>query len=296
LTTGNVCDHGGHVNPTLLLATTGSALEYSLHYGTNMCDGLLWSGKEGLKVALQKSVNIGITALRNRSVSISFAVGHALQFLDTLALNHAQFDLIETSNLADHLGMYNLLVQCPPLLKIPQQSILKACTFLHASIEESTKDYLNTVVGLPLEAYPAWLGVELFVPSDTFVGIGDDWNKSTQPFAHNIICCLDVNVGRNYEFYYFVKSMRPAQPISLSESPFLVNAALDCMKPPVFQVHKSACSPEDVHLRLIHLQRCWHMRSHNSVFQSLRKLWLMLKLSCLAHFICGMQFFLLRRC
>jgi hypothetical protein len=84
---------------------------------------------------------------------------------------HAYFDVVTTSNVADHIGLSTLLFLARPLL-VPGGTLLTT-SFLHMDRFGSTKEYLSSSL---LESDPAWWPT-LF----GFRAMGYESNSSTSP-------------------------------------------------------------------------------------------------------------------
>ncbi|KAJ3090947.1 hypothetical protein HK102_002153 [Quaeritorhiza haematococci] len=116
-------------------------------------------------------------------VQVTFCIGDALSTMDELTRDKKKFDVIDSSNLVDHLGMFNLLVSGSILLKHPNESYLKTCSFRLHAVASSREEYLDVVTGLPIESagIPSLhvrevdRGLEI---SCYFPGLVGDWNPS----------------------------------------------------------------------------------------------------------------------
>ncbi|KAJ3317796.1 hypothetical protein HDU76_001051 [Blyttiomyces sp. JEL0837] len=153
---------------------------------------------------------------------ISLGVGHALQFMDQLLIKKRSFDVIDTSNLADDVGMFNLMVNGSALLKQPQQSILTTCSCWLHEFAASREDYLDKVVGLPAHAYSTVLGLELKTTND------DHWVSQIAQFAPGN-CRTMMTVDNSYEFFYWRECPPSIRPVSIKGSPFLMDALKKCL-------------------------------------------------------------------
>lgn len=71
------------------------------------------------------------------------------------------FDVIDTSNLSDHIGLLNVLVCCSPRLKVPNTSLLFTSSMLWSGECDSIEKYYDRCVGVPLQLLPTVLGLKL---------------------------------------------------------------------------------------------------------------------------------------
>ncbi|KAJ1551733.1 hypothetical protein HK096_002739 [Nowakowskiella sp. JEL0078] len=160
---------GDSLNPSLHFVLPDGSFEYGLHYETNPYEGHRLDLELGLKQSVLQNLEHWIESFRIMKGYIrvvSLGTCHVLQFLDKLIMERRKFDIIETSNLADHVGMLNLLVNCSVLLKEPRLSFLKTCSFLLYEFSGSRTEYLNIVTGMPKEAYSTLLGLDLNFSDD----------------------------------------------------------------------------------------------------------------------------------
>ncbi|XP_027036472.1 uncharacterized protein LOC113665018 [Pocillopora damicornis] len=73
------------------------------------------------------------------------------------------FDVIDTSNLSDHIGLLNVVVCCGPRLKVPTASLLFTSSMLWCGECDSIEEYYNKCVGVPLQLLPTVLDLKLAV-------------------------------------------------------------------------------------------------------------------------------------
>lgn len=73
------------------------------------------------------------------------------------------FNVIDTSNLSDHIGLLNVVVCCGPRLKVPTASLLFTSSMLWCGECHSIEEYYNKCVGVPLKLLPTVLGLKLAV-------------------------------------------------------------------------------------------------------------------------------------
>jgi hypothetical protein len=187
------------INPSLLRIELDGTFSYCLHYDTFPYEGHLFrqgtSVRGSMKFQLEKWIQ-GFEKMKKK-VSFCFSSQHAISFMDHLFLDFSKrFDVIETSNLADHVGLLNLLVSGSNLLK-NDASLLKVCSFLLFNFAKSREEYLAIVTGMPKEAYPTLLGVELYE------NLHDpkDWTSFIYPFEKNIT--MSQNQRKHETFLFF---------------------------------------------------------------------------------------------
>jgi hypothetical protein len=83
-----------------------------------------------------------------------------------------------------------------------------------------SEEYLEIDTGMPKEAYPTLLGVDLYETQDP-----KEWTTYIFPFEKNIAMSLLPGNQRKHETFTFRRVLRPIHPGSLKESPFLI----DCL-------------------------------------------------------------------
>eukprot|EP00271_Cylindrocystis_brebissonii_P017956 TRINITY_DN4894_c0_g2_i1.p1 TRINITY_DN4894_c0_g2~~TRINITY_DN4894_c0_g2_i1.p1 ORF type:complete len:367 (-),score=33.99 TRINITY_DN4894_c0_g2_i1:694-1794(-) len=217
--------NGSRSNPTFLLVNPDGTFLYAVHYGAHPFEGIHPLPNKSLTDSLLSHIydwKAAFLAALPRIAFVAFNASHALHFLDTLISQRARFDVIDTPNLCDVVGLLNLLVPCSPLLAIPGMSLLKACSFFHARYATNHREFLESVTCLSSEAHPTLLG--LAVPgADPY-----DWATFTQPFCWADSQLFPDVLRQNVGYYTFVKTSPPEVPIALSESPFLVDTILTC--------------------------------------------------------------------
>jgi hypothetical protein len=140
--------------------------------------------------------------------------------MDSFLLLGEKFDVIETSNLADHIGLLSLLVSGSVILN-NECSILKACSFLFYNFAASRQEYLDIVTGLSEEAFPTLLGLELKSLEKS------DWLSSISAFPVSL-AQLIASQGRNYEFFVFRKAPTSDIPVAIDSSSFILGQLVNC--------------------------------------------------------------------
>ncbi|KAI9184084.1 hypothetical protein H9P43_003137 [Blastocladiella emersonii ATCC 22665] len=152
--------------------------------------------------------------------TVSFAVGHAVTLMEELTADPSKrFNVVDTANLQDSVGMLSLLVHGSALLKPgtypDQQSLLLTYTTKMSSIADSRDEYLAAVTKFPLGAFPALLGLGLLErPGE------EHWSNNLQHFAWSV----DQIETQRYQYFTFYRLPAPTVPIALEESDLLRNA------------------------------------------------------------------------
>jgi hypothetical protein len=113
--------------------------------------------KKNLLLKVEKWIKV-FNKMKKR-VSFQMDFSHCLTLMDSLIDEGSTFNLIETSNLADHMGMLNLLIGASNLLK-NSNSIIKTSSFFVYADHSSLKEYLEYYIGIPMDTYPTFLGLD----------------------------------------------------------------------------------------------------------------------------------------
>jgi len=144
------------VNPTLFRDKD----QYEVHYGANpfLAFPLFvpsYDDSRPLATVCHAEFARWVEELRERkgSVSWTFALGDCTELCGNL---HTNFDVISTTNVADHVGLLPLL-QAVRLVVKPGGFLLTS-TLLHLSFDSDTASYLQTCLLLPPELWPGVLG------------------------------------------------------------------------------------------------------------------------------------------
>ncbi|KAI9173308.1 hypothetical protein H9P43_007439 [Blastocladiella emersonii ATCC 22665] len=141
--------------------------------------------------------------------------------------NQLRFNVIETGNLMDVCGLLNLLVHASPLLATHWEqgrSVIRTYTDHVYSISASRLDFLRRVTGLPLEAFPTLLGVNLLKrPTD------HHWATHVSRLAWSTSQVMRRG-GRSREEFTFYRLATPTVPIALRESTFLIDTLVQLAK------------------------------------------------------------------
>ncbi|KAK3587577.1 hypothetical protein CHS0354_004870 [Potamilus streckersoni] len=94
----------------------------------------------------------------NSKITVSLCLENCLTLCNNFSLSDGKFDFIHTSNLADHVGLLNLLVACSGLLK---RSGLLTMEIMHWNeFFNSMEDYLQQIC-VPSSYFPTVFGLRL---------------------------------------------------------------------------------------------------------------------------------------
>ncbi|EPZ34520.1 hypothetical protein O9G_001776 [Rozella allomycis CSF55] len=217
----------GKVNPSLTLVDEEGNFSYALHYAINCYEGHSIDPKIGMKKSLLRNLQQwidGFSSFKDK-VEVQFGIDHALYFMENMIMKCQKFDLIESSNLADHVGLLSLLTNGSCLLKCEEQSIIKICSFLIYQFANSRDGYLAKVTGLPTSLFPTLLGVEVKPVNDR-----SDHETFIDPFQTSIYYNELSKSGRKHEVFLFRKSKKPILPISIKDSPYVFDSLLKLIK------------------------------------------------------------------
>ncbi|EFX74461.1 hypothetical protein DAPPUDRAFT_251928 [Daphnia pulex] len=203
----NVC-----VNPTLLDPTT---YRWQVHYQLCPFDGYFPLTREELDTSDNKGILIrtcqkilrGFVAeykKRSDKVKIFFHLEDALEFC--LSESTISFDVIDCSNLADHVGLVNLINACEKKLMDTPEAVLYTESMLWPSLAPSLLKYIEEALCCPLSMIPTIYGLRLA----THVEFG-----SNKP----------LNLGQQMAnaFKLCWKKVLPFGNVSLSPSPTLTH-------------------------------------------------------------------------
>jgi hypothetical protein len=159
---GNVC-----VNPTMLDPTT---YRWQVHYQLCPFDGYLpltreeldTSDDEGILIrTCQKILKNLVADFKKRidGVKIFFYLEDAVEFC--LSESTLVFDLIDCSNLADHIGLVHLINGCEKILADTPGAILFTETMTWKSLAPSGLEYVEETLCCPLSLIPTIYGMQL---------------------------------------------------------------------------------------------------------------------------------------
>jgi hypothetical protein len=244
---GNVC-----VNPTLLDPTT---YRWQVHYQLCPFDGYLpLTGKEldtsdnkGILIRTCQKILRGFVAeykKRSDKVKIFFHLEDALEFC--LSESTLSFDVIDCSNLADHVGLVNLINACEKRLMDTPEAVLYTESILWSSLAPSILKYIEEALCCPLNMIPTIYGLRLA----THVEFGSSkplnlnqltahsfklcWNK-VLPFGNlslspspTLTRCLDQLTQKCFAYSLQVKGDKPGEKCGMvCYSPLTFNYVVD---------------------------------------------------------------------
>ncbi|GMH37253.1 hypothetical protein BSKO_05126 [Bryopsis sp. KO-2023] len=120
----------------------------------------------GLVKACQRRLQEWVDAFQTRTRRASPTVEVSLDCSDALELclsggSSRTFDVIDTTNLADHVGLLNLVVCAGPLLSKKPGSRLSTATLTWASDNSSISEYLDKALSFNPKFAPTILGLRL---------------------------------------------------------------------------------------------------------------------------------------
>ena len=159
----NVC-----VNPTLLHPTTH---RWQVHYTLSPYDGFLpfsrdekldTSAKSGILTrSCQNILKSLVSSFRRRaqSVKVFFYLQDALEFC--YGGTNIKFDVIDCSNLADHVGLVNLNNACRLRIADHPEAIVQTESMIWKAFAPTVLQYLEEILCCPLSMIPTIYGFRL---------------------------------------------------------------------------------------------------------------------------------------
>ncbi len=155
------------VNPTLLIPTSH---HWKVHYTLCPFDSYVPLTREELDTSVkdkillrscQKILKGLLTSYRERMdiVKIFFHLDDALEFCH--AENNNLFDVIDCSNLADHIGLANVINAASRILSDTPGAMLFTDTMTWRSLAPSVLEYLEEALCTPLSMIPTIYGLRL---------------------------------------------------------------------------------------------------------------------------------------
>ncbi|XP_068748432.1 uncharacterized protein [Montipora capricornis] len=97
------------------------------------------------------------------ALMVTLWTGDALSLCTSGLPPEQLFDVIDSSNAGDHIGLLNVLVCCAPRLKTPGQSIVFTSSMLWSGCCQTIEDFYNQCLGVPFHLLPTLLGLKLAV-------------------------------------------------------------------------------------------------------------------------------------
>lgn len=156
------------VNPTMLNPTT---YRWQVHYQLCPFDGYLplTRGKEmdtfngnGILIRTCQKILQSLVAnyrRRMKTVKMFFHVDDALEFC--LSNAKLSFDVIDCSNLADHVGLINLINACEKRLSKTSEAMLFTETMTWTTLAPTVFNYIEEALCCPLSMIPTIYGLRL---------------------------------------------------------------------------------------------------------------------------------------
>jgi len=170
---GYTSDESDKTNPTLIRPFVH---KWKQHYGSCAfesypplerqdlepeCKSLAAACKEHLMLWVKRFQELK----KNHSATLKVILwnGDALALCTSGLPSESLFDVIDTSNVSDHIGLLNVLVCCAPRLKLPNTSLLFTSSLLWSDDCKDMEEYYFKCVGVPLPLLPTVLGLKLTV-------------------------------------------------------------------------------------------------------------------------------------
>lgn len=164
-------ESGVCINPTLLDPTS---LEWKVHYLSSPFDSYLPLTKEEqqeqqdtsvksnmMTQSCQKILKRLLLSYRSRieNVEVFFHLEDALEFCYAGSAEH--FDVIDCSNLADHVGLANIIVACSRILANHPAALLFTESIVWTYLADTTEKYVERALCCPLSMIPTIYGFRL---------------------------------------------------------------------------------------------------------------------------------------
>jgi len=161
------------VNPTLIRPFER---KWKVHYGSCPFSGYIPIDRSGLEnykrisKACKEKLKTWVKHFQRYAsfksgdprIQVTLWSGDALDLCRSGLPKDMLFDVIDTSNLSDHIGLLNILVCSASRLKEPGQSQLITSSMLwRASGLSSLEEYLESSLGMRQSLYPSMLGLKL---------------------------------------------------------------------------------------------------------------------------------------
>ncbi|XP_068748435.1 uncharacterized protein [Montipora capricornis] len=127
------------------------------------------------------------------ALMVTLWTGDALSLCTSGLPPEQLFDVIDSSNAGDHIGLLNVLVCCAPRLKMPGQSILFTSSMLWSNGCQSIEDFYNQCVGVPFHLLPTLLGLKLAVDLE----LGSSKLPDRMESSEEILCWVKAEAKRS---------------------------------------------------------------------------------------------------
>ncbi|XP_015757151.1 PREDICTED: uncharacterized protein LOC107336598 [Acropora digitifera] len=127
------------------------------------------------------------------SLKVTLWTGDALSLCTSGFPPDQLFDVIETSNVGDHIGLLNVLVCCGPRLKMPSKSLLFTSSMLWTCGCQTIVEFYNKCVGVPFHLLPTILGLKLAVDLE----LGSSKLPDRLELTEEILCWVKAEPERS---------------------------------------------------------------------------------------------------
>ncbi|PFX17637.1 hypothetical protein AWC38_SpisGene18024 [Stylophora pistillata] len=195
---GSTSNESARTNPTLIRPFDH---KWRLHYNSCVfesylpierdqllrCKSLTAACKENLKLMLKRFQR----QRKNKQtfLKVTLWTGDALALCTSGFPPEMSFDVIDTSNLSDHIGLLNVLVCCAPR---PNRSLLFTSSMLWCGGCENVAEYYNKCVGVPFQLLPTILGLKLAVE----IELGSSKLPDKMETSEEILCWVKADIRR----------------------------------------------------------------------------------------------------
>ncbi|XP_031572249.1 uncharacterized protein LOC116306350 isoform X2 [Actinia tenebrosa] len=187
---GSTNDERHSVNPTLIrpfdhkwrVHYTACAFEGYLPLSRSdliRCRSITGCCKETLRLLVKRFQQFKTAT----TFTVFFWTGDGLLLCTSRLPQGMRFDVIDTSNVADHIGLLNILVCCSPRLKRPLESQMFTSSMLWFKECENIMKYYSKCLGVNTYLLPTILGLKLAVDFDLGNRLPDDICSSQEIFC-----------------------------------------------------------------------------------------------------------------
>ncbi|XP_015757149.1 PREDICTED: uncharacterized protein LOC107336596 isoform X1 [Acropora digitifera] len=127
------------------------------------------------------------------SLKVTLWTGDALSLCTSGFPPEQLFDVIDTSNVGDHIGLLNVLVCCGPRLKTPSKSLLFTSSLLWTRGCQTIVEFYNKCVGVQFHLLPTILGLKLAVDLE----LGNSKLPDRLQVSEEILCWVKAEPERS---------------------------------------------------------------------------------------------------
>ncbi|KAL9951373.1 hypothetical protein ACROYT_G044026 [Oculina patagonica] len=172
---GSTSDESDKTNPTLIRPFVH---KWKQHYASCAFEGYLPTERQELKrcktltAACKEKLTLAVKRFQQQkknypaTLKVTMWTGDALGLCTSGFPPELLFDVIDTSNVSDHIGLLNVLICCAPRLKVPNTSLLYTSSMLWSQGCQNIGEYYYKSIGVPLQLLPTVLGLKLAVDLD----------------------------------------------------------------------------------------------------------------------------------